>query len=243
MPISSSSPATFWADTEGLPPGSSDSSRTGGVLVNWMDPSSSMHTSLSQNLTGPEKVKGDVEFKNVSFSYPTRQDVQVPQKFSLKIKAGSHVAIVGASGSGRSTVGALLSRSYDPYSSSVNIPSGSVYTDDVDISTLDPQWLRSSISVVPQEASLFGPSTLENTRCGGPGASMEEVFTVSKKASAHEFISSFPDGYNTLVGERGVQLSGGQRQRTAVAGALLEDAPLPLLDEATSALDEVCTSM
>lgn len=137
---------------------------------------------------------------------------------------------MGGSGSGKSTVGLLVTRLYDP-------DSGSISIGDVDIKDLCPQWLRRQIAVVSQEPVLFNMSILENIRYGCPNASEEDVRRAAMKANAFHFIEAFPDGFQTLVGERGAQLSGGQKQRIAIARAILKDPPLIILDEATSALD------
>lgn len=237
MPLSRDSPTEFWKDVNGLSPGVSDASRTGGVLVNWHDKNSSCSRSFLKDLKRPDSIKGDIEFSSVNFSYPTRTDVQILQDFSLKIAAGTSVSIVGMSGSGKSTIGSLLTRMYDPFCLDASHSSGVVSVDGVDIKAFDPQWLRQNISLVAQEACLFGMSIADNIRYGCPGASEEKVKEAAVRANAHDFICTFPDGYDTLVGERGVQLSGGQRQRVAIARALLKNAPIVILDEATSALD------
>jgi ABC-type multidrug transport system fused ATPase/permease subunit len=237
MPLSRDSPTDFWKDKNGVSPGASDASRTGGVLVNWHDENSTCRKSFLKDLKRPDSIKGDIEFSSVSFSYPTRKDVQILRDFSLKIAAGTNMSIVGMSGSGKSTIGSLLTRMYDPFNLDASHSSGVVSVDGVDIKELDPQWLRQNISLVAQEAGLFGMSIADNIRYGCPGATEEKIKEAAVRANAHDFICSFPDGYDTIVGERGVQLSGGQRQRVAIARALLKDAPIVVLDEATSALD------
>ncbi|XP_072184568.1 mitochondrial potassium channel ATP-binding subunit [Excalfactoria chinensis] len=174
---------------------------------------------------------GHVAFRNVSFSYPTRPGHPVLQDFSLTLPPGETVAIVGPSGGGKSTVAALLERFYEP-------TRGSITLDGWDIASLDPSWLRGRvIGFISQEPVLFGTTIMENIRFGKPGASDEEVFAAARLADADGFIRSFPDGYGTVVGERGAALSGGQRQRVALARALLKAPAVLLLDEATSALD------
>ncbi len=148
----------------------------------------------------------------------------------LAIAPGEVVALVGASGAGKSTVGALVGRLYDP-------TEGRILLDGHDLRDLDPRWLRDRIGVVPQEPILFSASVEENVRYGRPGASHEEVVLACRAAHADAFVRAFPDGYATKVGERGQQLSGGQRQRIAIARAVLKDPRILLLDEATSALD------
>ncbi|XP_044265492.1 mitochondrial potassium channel ATP-binding subunit isoform X1 [Tribolium madens] len=176
-------------------------------------------------------LKGDIEFNNVTFAYPTRQQQYVLKNFNLKIPSGKTLAIVGASGNGKSTVVALIERFYD-------VNCGAITLDGHDIKTLDPSWLRQRVlGLISQEPILFGTSIVENIRYGRPGASDEEVKEAAKLANAHDFISNFPQGYDTMVGERGVTLSGGQKQRIAIARALLKNPTVLLLDEATSALD------
>lgn len=171
---------------------------------------------------------GSVEFANLSFTYPDGE--QVLQGFNLSIAPGQKVGLVGRSGAGKSTILALLQRLYDP-------EDGHVLIDGQDIAMVTQQSLRQSIAVVQQEISLFHRSVLENLRYGKPDATDEEVYRAAEAAHCTEFINRLPDGFNTMVGERGVKLSGGQRQRLAIARAFLRDAPIILLDEATSALD------
>jgi ATP-binding cassette subfamily B protein len=171
---------------------------------------------------------GSVEFANVSFSYPN--GTKVLQGFNLGIVPGQKVGLVGRSGSGKTTILALLQRLYDP-------DGGQVLIDGQDISKVTQDSLRHSIAVVQQEISLFHRSILENLRYGKPEATDEEVYRAAEAAHCTEFISRLPEGFQTMVGERGVKLSGGQRQRLAIARAFLRDAPIILLDEATSALD------
>ncbi|KAM8839634.1 mitochondrial potassium channel ATP-binding subunit [Synchiropus picturatus] len=174
---------------------------------------------------------GRVDFTNISFSYPTRPGHQILNNFTLTLPPCKTVAIVGESGGGKSTVAALLERFYDP-------GSGVVMLDGLDIRTLDLSWLRGDvIGFINQEPVLFGSSIMENIRFGRPGASDGEVIDAAKQANAHGFVSSFPEGYNTVVGERGVTLSGGQKQRIAIARALIKNPAVLVLDEATSALD------
>jgi len=175
-------------------------------------------------------LKGEMTFEGVSFCYPTRPDVLVLDRLQLTLEAGKILAIVGPSGSGKSTVAALLMRLYDPQE-------GVVTLDGKDLKTLDVSWLRTQIGVVSQEPLLFSTSILENIQYGCENATQEEIKQAAIAANAHDFIMSFPEGYHTAVGERGVQLSGGQKQRIAIARALLKNPPILLLDEATSALD------
>lgn len=178
----------------------------------------------------PAHIEGRVAWETVDFAYPTRADVSVLKHFSLELKPGEVVALVGPSGAGKSTIASLLYRLYDPQG-------GAVKLDGADLKTLDPHWLRRQIGVVAQEPLLFSASVEENIRYGRPEATAEEVERAAKLANAHGFITRFPEGYKTLVGERGVQLSGGQKQRVAIARAVLKDPRLLILDEATSALD------
>jgi ATP-binding cassette subfamily B protein len=171
---------------------------------------------------------GAIAFRDVSFSYPSGQPVL--RRFSLTVPGGQKVGLVGRSGAGKSTIIALLQRLYDP-------DEGEVTIDDQVITHVTQESLRSSIAVVQQDISLFHRSLLENLRYGRPDASDEDVYRAVEAARCTEFITRLPDGYDTLVGERGMKLSGGQRQRLAIARAFLMDAPIVLLDEATSALD------
>lgn len=177
-----------------------------------------------------EQLRGEVVLSDLDFAYPTRPDMPVLQQLNLTLSPGEVVALVGHSGSGKSTVAALLSRFYDPQG-------GSIHLDGIDYSTLDIDWLREQVGVVSQEPILFATSILDNIRYGSPSASLDEVISAAKAANAHDFIGTFPEGYETLVGERGVKLSGGQKQRVAIARALLKDPRVLILDEATSALD------
>jgi ATP-binding cassette subfamily B protein len=173
---------------------------------------------------------GAVTFDNVTFHYPTRPDFAALNNFSLSIKPGEAVALVGPSGAGKSTVFQLLLRFYAPQS-------GDITYDGIDIASVDPFDLRSNIAVVAQDSVVFSGTLADNIRYGRPGASDADIRRAAEAAAASEFIERLPQGYDTLVGERGVTLSGGQRQRIAIARAILRDAPLLLLDEATSALD------
>ncbi|XP_028448817.1 mitochondrial potassium channel ATP-binding subunit isoform X1 [Perca flavescens] len=174
---------------------------------------------------------GRVDFMNISFSYPTRPGHQILTKFNLTLPPSKTVAIVGESGGGKSTVASLLERFYNP-------TSGVVMLDGLDIRTLDLSWLRGQvIGFINQEPVLFGSSIMDNIRFGKPEATDAEVINAAKQANAHLFITGFPDGYNTVVGERGATLSGGQKQRIAIARALIKNPCILVLDEATSALD------
>ncbi|XP_077160782.1 mitochondrial potassium channel ATP-binding subunit isoform X3 [Paroedura picta] len=178
-----------------------------------------------------DSLRGHVQFQDVCFSYPTRPGFQVLHDFCLCLPSNKTVAIVGESGGGKSTLAALLERFYDP-------TAGTIFLDGHDISTLDPSWLRGQvIGFINQEPVLFSTSIMENIRFGKPGATDAEVYAAARLANADNFIRSFPEGYHTVVGERGVALSGGQKQRVAIARALVKNPPVLILDEATSALD------
>ncbi len=178
----------------------------------------------------PEPPRGEVAFVAVRFAYPSRADARVLDDVTFEVAAGEKVAIVGPSGSGKSTLFALVQRFYDPQG-------GVIRFDGVPLNEVDPRALRSRIALVPQDVAIFAASVADNIRYGRPEASDEEVAAAARLAHADEFIARMPEGYRSLVGERGVTLSGGQRQRIAIARAILRDAPLLLLDEATSALD------
>jgi len=176
---------------------------------------------------------GHIEFNNVTFAYPTREDVPTLKSLNLSIPPNSVVAIVGGSGSGKSTLGSLLLRLYEP-------DSGNITLDGTDIRQLDPSFLRRYIGTVSQEPVLFSSTIRKNITYGAEDPELvtqEQLEKAALEANAHNFISQFPDGYDTLVGERGVMLSGGQKQRVAIARAILKNPSILLLDEATSALD------
>jgi ATP-binding cassette subfamily B protein len=176
------------------------------------------------------QVEGGVSFDDVSFVYPARPDAPVLRGLDLTIRPGEIVAVVGPSGAGKSTLAALLSRLYDP-------TEGVVRLDGHDLRALDPEWLRAQIGIVSQEPILFSTSIAENVRYGRRSATDEEVRRACEVANARAFVERFPEGFDTSVGERGVQLSGGQKQRIAIARAVLKDPRILILDEATSALD------
>ncbi len=181
-----------------------------------------------ENATSLVATKGAISFNNVVFGY--HANVPVLDNFNLNIKAGERIAIIGSSGGGKSTIMKLLFRFYD-------INSGEITIDGQNIADVTQDSVRAAMAFVPQEPILFHRSLMENIRYARPDATDEEVIQAGKLAHAHEFIESFSEGYETLVGERGVKLSGGERQRVAIARAILKDAPILVLDEATSSLD------
>lgn len=176
------------------------------------------------------KINGDIEFSNVSFNYPSREDVTVLSDVSFSAKSGQLIAVVGPSGAGKSTIASLLFRFYDSKSGSIKIDNKLV----TDYAITE---LRNEMAIVPQDVILFGGTIQENIAYGKPNAALEEIKRAAEQANAKEFIEKFPEQYDTIVGERGVQLSGGQRQRIAIARAVLKDPSILILDEATSSLD------
>ncbi|XP_056190704.1 ATP-binding cassette sub-family B member 5 isoform X2 [Falco biarmicus] len=178
----------------------------------------------------PDKLIGEIEFRNIHFSYPSRPDVKILKGLNLKVQTGKTIALVGASGCGKSTTVQLLQRFYDPVQ-------GEITLDGRDIQTLNVKWLRENIGIVSQEPVLFATTIAENIRYGREDISDAEIEQAAKEANAFDFISRLPDKFNTIVGERGAQLSGGQKQRIAIARALARNPKILLLDEATSALD------
>ncbi|XP_057689868.1 ATP-dependent translocase ABCB1-like [Corythoichthys intestinalis] len=186
--------------------------------------------SYSESGFKPDSINGNVEFKNVHFTYPSRPDVKVLNNLSLTVKTGQTIALVGSSGCGKSTTIQLLQRFYD-------LQEGSISIDGHDICSLNIRYLRGIIGVVSQEPVLFGTTITENIRYGRIDVTQEEIETAAKEANAYDFIMTLPDKFETLVGDRGTQMSGGQKQRIAIARALVRNPKILLLDEATSALD------
>uniref|UniRef100_A0A3B4FB65 ATP binding cassette subfamily B member 11 n=1 Tax=Pundamilia nyererei TaxID=303518 RepID=A0A3B4FB65_9CICH len=177
-----------------------------------------------------DKVKGDIEFHNITFYYPSRPDVKILDNLSMQIRAGETTVFVGPSGSGKSTTVQLIQRFYDP-------KEGTVTLDGHDIRTLNIQWLRSLIGIVEQEPVLFATTIAENIRFGRPGVTVDDIIQAAKEANAYNFIMELPQKFETMVGEGGGQMSGGQKQRIAIARALIRNPKILLLDMATSALD------
>ncbi|KAL1216232.1 ABC transporter B family member 21 [Cardamine amara subsp. amara] len=218
------------SQSSSLSPDSSKASNAAASIFAVIDRESKIDPS-DESGTVLDNVKGDIEFRHISFKYPSRPDVQIFQDLCLSIRAGKTIALVGESGSGKSTVIALLQRFYDP-------DSGQITLDGVEIKTLQLKWLRQQTGLVSQEPVLFNETIRTNIAYGKGGDATEtEIVSAAELSNAHGFISGLQQGYDTMVGERGVQLSGGQKQRVAIARAIVKDPKVLLLDEATSALD------
>ncbi|XP_010439908.1 PREDICTED: ABC transporter B family member 9 [Camelina sativa] len=218
------------SQTSAMAPDTSKAKDSAASIFDILDSKPKIDSSSDEGTT-LQNVHGDIEFKHVSFRYPMRPDVQIFRDLCLSIPSGKTVALVGESGSGKSTVISMIERFYNP-------DSGKILIDQVEIQTFKLSWLRQQMGLVSQEPILFNETIKSNIAYGKTGgATEEEIVSAAKAANAHNFISSLPQGYETSVGERGVQLSGGQKQRIAIARAILKDPKILLLDEATSALD------
>ncbi|XP_007025208.2 PREDICTED: ABC transporter B family member 9 [Theobroma cacao] len=218
------------SQTSALAPDTNKAKDSAASIFEILDRKPEIDSSSTAGTTLPS-VTGNIELEHVSFRYPTRPDIQIFRDMCLSIPSGKTVALVGESGSGKSTVISLIERFYDP-------DSGRVTLDGMDLRKIRLSWLRQQMGLVSQEPILFNETIRTNLAYGKQGnATEEEIMAATKAANAHNFISSLPQGYDTSVGERGVQLSGGQKQRIAIARAILKDPKILLLDEATSALD------
>eukprot|EP00794_Sanderia_malayensis_P016856 gene16856-18555_t len=203
---------------------------SGGRVFEYIKMRPTVETNADK-IISPGSIAGHVKFNNVDFKYPTRPDQPVLENFNLEIGKGQVIALCGPSGSGKSTVAALLEKFY-------KVDSGSITIDGIDVNEIDPWWLRGElIGFINQEPVLFATSVMENIRYGKPDATDDEVYEAARLANADRFIRSFPQGYQTVVGERGTTVSGGQKQRIAIARALIKNPKILILDEATSALD------
>lgn len=182
------------------------------------------------------KLQGAVRFEHVAFSYPSRKELHILKDVTITAAPGEQIAIVGPSGAGKSTIAALLLQFYQP-------DEGKLLFDGKPAGSIPLTQLRKQMALVPQDVLLFGGTIKENIAYGKPGATPADIEEAARKANAHDFITGFPEGYDTVVGERGVKLSGGQRQRIAIARAILKDPVILVLDEATSSLDSASESI
>ncbi|XP_077218913.1 ABC transporter B family member 11-like [Tasmannia lanceolata] len=218
------------SQSSSLAPDASKAKASTASIFSILDRKSKIDPSDDSGMT-LEDVKGNIVFKHVSFTYPTRPDVQIFRDLCLDVQSGKTVALVGESGSGKSTAISLLQRFYDP-------DSGRILLDGIEIQKFQLRWLRLQMGLVSQEPVLFNDTIRANIAYGKEGDATEaEILAAAESANAHKFISSLQQGYDTLVGERGIQLSGGQKQRVAIARAIVKEPKILLLDEATSALD------
>jgi ABC-type multidrug transport system fused ATPase/permease subunit len=193
-------------------------------------------TIIDEPVQEKNKLQGAVTFEHIAFSYPSRKDLHILKDVSITAAPGEQIAIVGPSGAGKSTIAALLLHFYQP-------DAGRLLFDGKPADAIPLSQLRKQMALVPQDVLLFGGTIRENIAYGKPGAAQEEIEAAARKANAHDFITSFPEGYDTIVGERGIKLSGGQRQRIAIARAILKDPVILVLDEATSSLDSASESV
>nr|WP_241481327.1 ABC transporter ATP-binding protein [Methanoculleus sediminis] len=211
---------TFFAFPVVMQPAATSAARLGELF--------SMHGEPAGGGVVPAAVQGRIEFSGVRFGYTESEPVLADA--NLVIRPGEVVAVVGRTGAGKTTLVNLILRGFSPQE-------GTITLDGRDLAALDPRWLRRQVSLVSQDLFLFHTTIEENIRYSRPGATFEEIVNAARKAQIHDDITGFPDGYRTVVGERGTQLSVGQRQRVAIARAFLKDAPILILDEPTSALD------
>ena len=206
--------------------------KTMGAIENLMEILNDREEAQAKSGMRVDGIDGSIQFKDVNFRYAQRDDVQVLKNVSFSIEKNDKIAMVGSSGSGKTTIASLMLNFY-------NVTEGEILMSGTAIDNYDLNYLRSNMAYVPQDVLLFSGSIFENIHFGNPNAAEEEVIEAAKKANAWEFITSFPSGMETEVGDRGIQLSGGQKQRIAIARAILKNPIILILDEATSALDSV----
>ncbi len=206
--------------------------KTKGAIENLMEILNDKEETEIQSGEISEGIDGSISFEHVNFRYAQRDDVEVLRDVSFDIGRNDRVALVGSSGSGKTTIASLILNFY-------SVSNGSINMNNIPVESFDLNYLRSNMAYVPQDVLLFSGSIFENIQFGNPSALEDEVVAAAKKANAWEFIQSFPDALDTEVGDRGIQLSGGQKQRIAIARAILKNPTILILDEATSALDSV----